>query len=131
MTQRKLRVVGAVRQDKNINAISIAIGIRVRGVVAGIVVGLVRGQVTGLGAVMQPIPSLDLCRRGRAAGPEEQPVSLTHRVGKVGDDSHYVIWQEGPIAAVLEAVARSWLGESPGRADTLGPAVGGTGVESR
>ena len=28
-----------------------------------------------------------------------------------------VIWQESPVAAVLEATARSWLGERPGRAD--------------
>ena len=45
--------------------------------------------------------------------------------------SRYVVWQEGPIAAVLEAVARPRLGESPGRAYALGPAIGGTEIKSR
>lgn len=45
LTQRKLRVVGAIRQDKNINAISMAIGIGIRSVIADIVIALVGAQV--------------------------------------------------------------------------------------
>ena len=51
--------------------------------------------------------------------------------GKDGDHSRYVIWQEGPITAVLETITRPWLRDSPGCADTLGPAVAGTGIKSR
>ena len=44
--------------------------------------------------------------------------------------SRYVVWQESPVAAVLEAIARSWLCERPGRADGFGIAIRGTEVES-
>ncbi len=47
------------------------------------------------------------------------------------DHSRDVVWQEGPVAAVLEAVARPGLRERPGRADALGPAVGGAEAEGR
>ena len=46
-------------------------------------------------------------------------------------NSRYIIWQESPIAAVLEAVTGSRLSESPGGADTLGIAIRRTKVESR
>lgn len=51
--------------------------------------------------------------------------------GKAEGYSRYVVWQEGPVAAVLEAIARPRLSECPRRADALGPAIGGTEVESR
>ena len=44
--------------------------------------------------------------------------------------SRYVVWQESPVSAVLQAVARSWLSDRPGRADALGIAIRGTEVES-
>ena len=44
--------------------------------------------------------------------------------------SRYEVWQESPVTAVLEAIARSRLGDCPGRADGFGIAVRGTEVES-
>ena len=45
LAQRKLRVVGAVCQDENIHAVSVAISISVGGVVANIVVSSIFVQL--------------------------------------------------------------------------------------
>lgn len=75
---------------------------------------------------------MDDCHGGRAARPERNArLALAWIFGKGGGYSRYVVWQEGPVAAILNAVARPWLSESPGRADAFGPAVGSTEVESR
>ena len=67
LTRRQLRVVGAIRQDENIHAISLAIGIGVRGIIAGVVVGRIFSRVACLGIVVQPVCNMDGRHGGRAA----------------------------------------------------------------
>ena len=67
LTQRQPRVVGAIRQDENIDAISLAVGIGVRGLIAGIGVGGVFARVACLGIVVQPVCNMDGRRGARAA----------------------------------------------------------------
>ncbi len=71
LTQRELRVVGAIRQDEDIDAVRVAVGVGVWSVVADVGVGGVGGQVAGLGIVVQAICNVDGCLGGGAAGAEE------------------------------------------------------------
>ena len=66
LTHRQLGIVGAIRQDENIDAISLAVGIGVRGIIAGIVVGGVFARVARLGIVVQPVRNMDGRHGGRA-----------------------------------------------------------------
>lgn len=60
MAQRKLRIIRAIRQDKNINAIRVAIRVGIRGIIADVVVSLVSIQVARLRVVVQSVRNMDI-----------------------------------------------------------------------